>query len=133
MMDGSRMTIPDPPERIKGNLHRFRPQHLRTERDKWCKTMREAGFTCVTIGEALGITPGMAHKRSMAAGFNHDKSTAHIKPTRLHNMGYRIGQAGSAFGNAPAPLQHAIVDFAAKHGCTIADAAFRMLAERTRE
>jgi hypothetical protein len=131
MMDGSTIQL-SPLDHIKGNLHRFLPAERRHERDKWCRDMREAGFTCKQIGAALGLKAAMVHKHSQNAGYNRakDKINRPVSRAVLRNNGYRFGNAADTFNAVSVPLQHAVVAYCRKHDCTILQAALAMLEEK---
>lgn len=127
IVDGSTFTTPTPPEHIKGRLHRFTSQARRDDRDAWCRLMRETGATLSQISAALGITIKQVQKAAIRAGYVSSRGSKKRAPRWLNHNGYRLGRPGPAFAVIDAETQNAIIDYAAKHRCTITLAAFRML------
>lgn len=130
-MDGSTFNIPEPPEHIKGNLHRFIPQQRRDDRDAWCRLMREAGHTCRVIGKALGITANMAHKASERAGYVTPPKQ--ITYQWLRNRGARMGKATAAFAVLDPKTQAMLIKASFNRRCSIIEATFAMVAEMKKD
>lgn len=126
-MDGSTFTTLNPPDHIKGNLHRFIPQETRDERDKWCADMRMANMLIRQIADALGIHKAQAHKASIRGGYR--KPMKPVTPEWLRNHGQKMGHGAHGFAKLDNETQRALVLMARRKRCTVMQAAFDVVQE----
>lgn len=130
MMDGASFQYLDPPEHIRGKLHRFSPQSLKDERNKWCADMARAGYSSRKIAEPLGVHRHSVIRFAILGGFDWQAQTKRLSRHHLQRKKYHIGNPFDAFEAAPVHLQHALTAYCRKHNCSVSHAAFRMLSER---